>query len=151
MTMDEIREKMAADIASTGRSVLCIFPTEEGGEAFSYSVGNCLKGLPELLVLGMRPMPAVALINELSQEMIDRGRKFDDGEVFSLGGPCPICIVDAAESVKADYTIQAGHLVGGRDYGVMQIVLPDPAGKFPWDEGCAEPYSTTKVMRRLAS
>lgn len=149
--MDKIREKMAADIARTGRSVLSVFPDGEGGEAFSYSVGNCLKDLPELLVLGMRPEDAGWLINDLSQEMIKRGRKFGDGEVFSLGGPCPVCVIDAAESVKADYTIQAGHLIGGRDYDVMQIVPPDPAGKFPWDEGCAEPYSKAKVMRRLAS
>lgn len=24
---------------------------------------------------------------------------------------------------------------------VLRIILPDPSGKFPWDEGCEEPYN----------
>ena len=45
--------------------------------------GNHLRGLPELLVIGVS---RGEFLNFLSDKMIERGRAFDDGEVVSLRG-----------------------------------------------------------------
>jgi Domain of unknown function (DUF4262) len=137
------------DVERTGRTVIGVFPDADSkdptNDAFMYSVGNALKGLPELLVVGMYRDGYA--INALSEIMLERGRKFQDGEVVDLGGPCPVCVVDAAEGVKDRYTCQATGVFGEGGYAVMQVVLPDAAGKFPWDRGCAEPYSRVVVHR----
>jgi hypothetical protein len=148
--------KMLDDIKACGRTVLSVFPDEDTGDySFSYSVGNSIMDLPELLLFAMHPRDARWLINLLSEQMIERGRKFDDGELVSMGGPCPVCVIDASDSVKNEYTIQVKHMLTKvgleNEYRVMQIVLPDPDGLFPWDDGCSEPYAQMKVCRRLAS
>ena len=68
------------DVRESGRSVLCI-----GGEVdsppFAYTIGNALKGLPELLMIGTR---MGGPLNDLSEKMLGRGRAFDDGEIVRL-------------------------------------------------------------------
>jgi Domain of unknown function (DUF4262) len=158
MTKDDDRferlyRKMVEDIDRTGRSLIGVFPAKDStdpvNDAFTYSIGNALVGLPELLVVGMFE-GAHWPINELSRRMIERGRKFDDGEIVSLGeGAVPVCVIDAGDEVKDLYTIQATNFYrGARDYQVMQVVIPDKAGLFPWQPGCACPYSHVNVYRK---
>ena len=43
----------AERIARRGRSFVGVFPCEgDDGHAFSYTIGNHLRGLPELLIVG---------------------------------------------------------------------------------------------------
>jgi hypothetical protein len=35
------------------------------------------------------------------------------------------------------------------DYSVLQAVLCDPAGRYPWDEGCRQEYRVA-VLRSLS-
>jgi hypothetical protein len=147
--LDRLRRKMADDIARTGRSVIGIFPDRDSkdplNDAFLYSIGNAAKGLPELLLVGM--YSDTFPINRLSELMIERGRAFEDGEVVPLGGEHPVCVVDADEGVKDRYTIQASNMFGREGYRVQQVVFPDMADLFPWQPGCAEPYSRVRVWR----
>lgn len=150
--MDAFRRTMADNIRRSGRTLLGVFPSEDSddplNDAFTYSVGNSLVGLPELLVVGIFDGMQWPL-NELSRLMIERGRKFDDGEMVSLGeGALPLCLVDASEEVKERYTVQATSFFGEENYQVMQVVLPDKDGRFPWQAECAPPYRGVKVYRR---
>jgi hypothetical protein len=155
--MDELHAKVRDNIKRTGRHIMYVFPNEDDPDKmngyFGYSIGNTNKGLPELLLVGnIEPRYMMALINTLSQKMLDRGRKFDDGELVDLGGKIPMCIVDASDEVKDRFTIQCENFLdAGRDYAVQQIVMPDKTGKLPWQEGCADPYAKVKVYRRMLS
>ena len=150
---DAFVRKMQDNITNSGRTLFGVFPDEDSADplndAFTYSVGNGLAGLPELLVVGLFDGMQWPL-NELSRLMVERGRKFDDGELVSLGeGALPVCLVDAGEEVKERYTVQATNFFEGeRNYQVMQVVLPDKDGRFPWQPGCAAPYSKVNVYRR---
>jgi hypothetical protein len=133
-------------INRSGRSILGVFPCEgEDGYSFAYTIGNHLKGLPELLVIGTTNG---AFLNDLSQMMIDTGRPFLNGQLVRIGDArLPVKIIRANSTAQADYTIQAGQYFGHEDYDVMQVLIPDPAGKFPGENGCQEPYSLFPILR----
>lgn len=150
MTIREFVAKITSDVEKHGRSCLGVFPgsgSTDPNDAFVYTIGNQCRDLPELLIVGL--CQDHGILNAASELMIERGRAFDDGEVISIGGAFPFCVIDAADDVKARYTLQATSFSGGADYRVMQIVLCDRQGRFPWDEDCAKPYADVKVWRRL--
>lgn len=150
---DEFRGKIARDVREHGRSVVGVFPDAASpppNGAFAYTIGNSDRGLPELLVVGMFDRDAMWLLNRLSEKMVARGGPFASGEMVDLGGRRAVCVVDAADEVKDLYTFQATAWRGGPDYRVQQVVVPDPEGRFPWDDGCGEPYRSVAV-RRAAS
>ena len=66
----------AGIIARYGRTIIGVGGGDAGEPPFSYSIGNHLKGLPELLIIGSCQAP---YLNEMSRLMIARGRPFDEG------------------------------------------------------------------------
>jgi hypothetical protein len=147
----KFRTDVRKNIKRYGRAVFGIFPDQDmkdpTNEVFAYSIGNALKGLPELLIVGMYNETAKQLINILSEKQLQRGHAFDDGELVSLGGKHPVLVVAAGDEVKERYTIQVKNFVG-EPYDVMQIVMCDKEGRFPGQEGCAPPYANVRVYRR---
>jgi hypothetical protein len=149
--LEEFQRKQAENIARHGRSCLGVFALADAkdpvNETFIYTIGNAQKGLPELLLVGV--CNDGGALNLLSEEMIRRGRPFDDREVVKLSGADhPVCVVEASNDVKDDYTCQANGYWGRDGYSVMQVVIPDRAGLFPWQAGCAKPYCKVAVHRR---
>lgn len=144
-------------IEDHGRMIQIAFPSDAGkvsedefaNACFCYTIGNHLKGFPELLIIGpFQPVTLVTpLLNSLSDEMIGRGRSFEHGELVQRG--MPIAIVDTCMRVRMELTTVATAFFSSPDYGVMQVVLCDPQGRLPWDDGCAAPYSLIKIWRRL--
>ena len=144
------RKEIDKNIRLHGRFVFSVFAAEDiyADWPFSYSVGNTLKGLPELLVLGLIDNWT---INVLSELMIDRGGPFTDSEIVSLGGPRPVKLYHAADEVKDLYTIQAGQYFGARPYSVMQVIVPDREGRFAGDPGCDRPYCEVPIFRKCSA
>ena len=145
----EFHKNIERDIAKSGRSIVCVCADADSkchSDFFAYTVGNSIKGLPELLTFGVSRDSG--FLNALSEIMIDRGR-FSDGEIVDLGGKLPLCVVDAIDDVKDLFTIQVGEHFGTERYDVMQVVIPDRAGLFPWQHGCAEPFRSIHIYRRL--
>jgi Domain of unknown function (DUF4262) len=140
--MRKFHDRIEGDIERYGRFVVCVAATEDSGptddpnDYFSYTIGVFRQGY---------------ILNPLSEMMIERGHKFADGELVDLGGSFPVCLIDAAETVKDDYTIQAGEHYDSSDYAVMQVVMSDPCGLFPWQPKCAAPHSRIAVHRRAAA
>lgn len=150
--MRKFHDRTEDDIKRYGRHIVCVAPAEAApslypNDRFSYTVGNACKGFPELLIVGVFRQGYV--LNPLSEIMIERGYKFADGELVDLGGgKFPFCLIDAAETVKDGYTVQAGEHYDSSDYAVMQVVASDPCGLFPWQPKCAAPHSRIIVHRR---
>lgn len=101
--------------------------------------------MPELLCIGMYDAHGQGMVNDLSKVMLDRQRPFTNGELVNLGGAYSVMILDASQEAKDEYTVQATAFFDGGAYDLMQVVLPDLNGKFPWDAGCAEPFSFVRV------
>jgi Domain of unknown function (DUF4262) len=139
-------EGTAEHIRQSGRSIIGVFPCQEDDDwPFAYTIGNHLKDLPELLVIGTSN---AAFLNDLSQMMIDAGKPFLDGQLVRINvARLPVKVVRANSAAQADFTIQAGQFFGHEDYAVMQVLMPDRTGKFPGEEDCQEPFSLFPVLR----
>jgi hypothetical protein len=147
----EFRRDIDGKVRRYGRAVMGVFPdrksrAEDPNEYFVYTIGNHHSKLPELLLIGFAQ--EARLLNILSQRMMQLGAPFNDGEMVGLGA-VPLCVLQARDEVKDRYTIQATGYYGHRDYGVMQVVVPDKAGHFPWQPECARPYNLIRVYRKL--
>jgi hypothetical protein len=111
----------AEHIKRSGRSIMQVFvPEGEEGWPFSYTIGNHLRELPELLAIGTSQG---GFLNDLSQKMVDAGKPFEDGQ------------------------FQVGEYFGHQNYSVMQVLIPDREGKFPGEDGCQPPWSQFPVLR----
>jgi len=151
----DMKDSIRDNIARNGRQIVGVFPDETSGRrdrpvvnaAFLYTVGNSVKGVPELLLIGMYDEHGASMLNWLSEEMIKRGKKFDDGERVDLGGDYPVLIIDARLAVKEEYTRSASMFFGENNYTVQQVILCDPQGRFPGEPGCAKPYNDVVVWR----
>jgi hypothetical protein len=142
-------ENIARDIKRDGRSIACIGGEGKGEFNFAYTIGNQTVSLPELLVIGVLNG---SFLNDLSQQMIDRGRAFTDGELVRLpGARLPMKAVVVGSKARDEYTIQAGQHFGTEDYAVLQILISDKEGRFPDEPGCQPPYSHIPVLRVLSS
>ena len=143
--LDEFRRTTAAHIERAGRTIIAVFPTEEDpGVPFAYTIGNHLKGLPELLVIGTAQG---VFLNTLSHLMIAAGHGFEDGETVRMLGSKEVKLIHASAAAREEYTIQAGEHFGHDEYEVMQVLIPDKQGRFPGDEDCEEPYASVPVLR----
>jgi len=89
-----------------------------------------------------------APLNDLSQQLMERGIAFEEGELVNLGGKFPVKIVTADQRAQRDYTIQAGQFLGTEDYVVQQALIPDRNGRFPDEPECQPPYSTIPVLNQ---
>jgi hypothetical protein len=148
MSMKQFHKGVARDIKRDGRSIACIVG-DKGEFSFAYTIGNQAKGLPELLVIGTRDG---GFLNDLSEQMIERGRAFTDGELVHITrGLRPMKAIVAGGKVRDEYTIQAGQHFDTEDYAVLQMLVCDKDGRFPDEPGCKEPYSRVPVLRALAS
>lgn len=145
-TRAQFDRKTIEDIDHYGRSVICVhrcFGCE--GPSFSYTIGNHLKGLPELLVIGSS---RAFYLNALSRLMISRGHGFDEGELIQLLElMLPLKLVHVTDLVAWDvYTVQASNFLGHDNYPIMQAVLPDKQGRFPPE--CEPPWSLFPILNR---
>jgi Domain of unknown function (DUF4262) len=146
--MRKFHDGVEKDIEAYGRRIICVGPTEaepptSQNDFFAYTVGNARRSLPELLIIGTSR--GGYILNPLSEMMIERGQKFADGEMVECGCKFPFCLIDASETVKDRYTIQAGEHYNSQDYPVMQVVLPDTGGLFPWQPGCTSGYEIYRL------
>jgi Domain of unknown function (DUF4262) len=150
LTEERIKEylrKQCEIIEQNGRVLQHVFASEEAPQ-FTYTIGNYRRhGLPELLLIGSK---YGSYLNELSEEMIRRGKPFDSGETFKGADLNPrvtsevarVKVIDAHPVVQDLFTCQAG------EAPVQQVILSDFSGRFPDEEGCAEPFASQPIYRR---
>lgn len=145
--LDDMAARAADIIDKTGRCCTTVFGPD-ANSAFTYTTGNYLVGLPEVIVFGLVGAHASAMLIELSEKMIERGRAFDDGEDVDLGGRFPLHVLAATDAGVREHLVLTRRFAGSRTFSVMQAVVCDLEGRLPWDEGCASPYRDVKIWRR---
>jgi len=153
---DHIARRLRADlehkVRTYGRAVMWIFPADDSADplndTFAYTVGNAPK-LPELLVIGMQDKNAKWVLNAasdaLAKTLAAAGPIPPQGMALDLGGKCPVYLVPASDEAKKDMTFAATNWHGGTDYPLMQVVMPDQHGRFPWHDDCDWPYGRVRL------
>src|SRR4029077_14862717 len=119
---NDFHQTTDAMIKRSGRSIIAVFDCEGDDQPFAYTIGNHLKGLPELLVIGGRRDEVVGLLNGLSEMMIKADMAFKDGQVVRIPGGFPFKLIRGGNIARTEYAVQAGEHFGHDDYTIMQVL-----------------------------
>lgn len=134
--------RMCALVTTHGWTVQAVFADPAAGTPhFAYTIGLCAKGLPELLLVGVNSVDATQLLNEAARKSLEGHIKGDKGELLDRWVNLPAAPRRMVPKHAADIAIGAvryalDHLEQGAPFSLIQMVLPDRAGLFPWDSGC---------------
>jgi hypothetical protein len=136
--LDDLMRRQQQQIDEYGWAVTAVFPTDDAPDApFAYTVGLTAHGYPELIIAGLDPQIAQALLNDLATRVYDRAQRFTAGQRISdlLVGYDAI-IVDGP-ATEALHPGAAFARYGKNKVSLQQVVWPDPQGRFPWEAGYA--------------
>lgn len=105
---------------------------------FCYTTGLFGVGHPELIVTGLPPQPAAALLNTLARRVIEDGRDLTPGEVLELDDLDGLRVL--AETLPAPgMTLAETYFFYERDpvedLPTLHLTWADQHGRFPWEEG----------------
>jgi hypothetical protein len=116
-------------------------PLTGSSPPFAYTTGRCLRGLPELLVLGLHPTSAADLLRDLD-EMWDHPCVEHQ---LQAELECEVELVPIPEATSRRYLLQAWRFAEERGLErveALQVVWADDAGWTPLD-----PEAPARVRR----
>ncbi len=108
----------------------------ETSPPFLYSVGLCQLGLPEIIVVGAFPPNLVKkLINNVGNKMKTSGAFVDWSRSIEITKMFSVVFRELSAEAATEHCRMVAEFFGtGRK--VLQLILPDKDGKFPWDNDC---------------
>jgi hypothetical protein len=127
-TMQEWLEIIRETVRNHGWAVQFV---ESEITPYAYTVGLHEHGLPELLVTGLAPEPAVHMLNSVADYLVGGGRPVA-GDWISIGDELMVMVVQV-EHPEAHMNIAIA--IYGEEVRALQLVWPDEHGHRPW---CAE-------------
>lgn len=131
---------IARNIEQAGQHLWGIFDPDGEKPAFCYSVGNALVGLPELLLIANMPQHFQGrILNEIAEHQRQTGKPLEEG-LLDIDWTFPFKIRKCTDAAKAKFTVQTGHYLGREDYDLLQVMICDPEGKYPGEEGVQPEY-----------
>jgi hypothetical protein len=143
---DVLKKTHARHIAEHGHALVGVFPSNDTpGQVFTYTIGRALVGDPELILVGLDNRSAAVILNRLVEVMTANASPWVQGPV-GIGGQFPVYLKHTEDFVKDAYTSQASNYLEDLPYTVMQVVLCDTQGRFPWDDGCDEMFKTLQTL-----
>lgn len=129
-SFDGFMIRIQSIIDENGWAVQSVFPVQ--GQpvkpGFSYTVGLTPRDLPEVLVYGLPPKTATMILNSVARSMTE-GTLFVAGRPYAELANMPVWFLDVDDLeplavARKLYT----------DVRAIQMVWPDPAGKYPWED-----------------
>jgi hypothetical protein len=143
----DLQAKLAKDIERVGWVAIGVMPTEDDPiDPFTYTLNLWRKfDHPELIVTGMRQEVAHSMIAGFISR-IEQGDRFDTSldhpkALQGQGDKTYTAAIRPVTPTQRDEHLRfADWWNGGEDFPAMQIVWPDPAGLFPWEDGYDRRY-----------
>jgi len=136
MSMEDLFEDLVEKIRVHGHAVVAAFADpEEGAPGFSYTIGLSKDGvLPELLIFGIDPQSSHVILNDMASRLKTVGRP-EDGAKLERIANLPLLVRQVPGEVARHYARFVCSLLGNETPDVMQVVWPDPRGRFPGERG----------------
>jgi len=130
----QVLDNTVALIDEHGWALIAVAPAQgDSGVSFTYTVGLTAQFLPELVVYGLEPSSAGALLNAAATHMVATGElKPGDRLDGVLADGRQVAIIDIAAEDIADFAMV--HNIYGAVLSARQVVWPDSDGKFPWEK-----------------
>lgn len=136
----ESREK----IAKYGWLCQHVFPVNDSDPmAFTYTVGLAGHGHRELIVFGLEPEEAQAVLNHLGQDIVD-GAVLLPG-FLPLGGQYDPYLLET-DPEQAQKFLTLAYRFYSPMLAPLQLVLCDTEGVFPWQSDCEEPFALQPIL-----
>ncbi|MFV2019428.1 uncharacterized protein DUF4262 [Micromonospora sp. Llam0] len=147
--LEEFLQNQQRLINEFGWAVTAVLPDlGESGSTFAYTVGLTEHDFPELVIAGLDPLIAQALLNDMAGRVYSRAERFTHGQRVAdlLVGYDAIIV----EGPATDALLPgAAHARYGKDrVRLQQIVWPDPRSRFPWDDGYEYPAHVQPLLGR---
>jgi Domain of unknown function (DUF4262) len=115
---------------------------DESQPSYSYSVGlSKTFGHPEIFMIGFHPDVARSVIDVAGNKVKAGARLEAPAYVDEIIESHPVAIVPLDPGSVYEHS-SAGRAILGRSFDGVLLLLPDAAGRFPWDEGCDPTYAT---------
>lgn len=117
--------------------VLHVPASDPGSPAHQYTAGLTERGLPEVIVYGLRLKTGMLVLDEVATRLLD-------GVEYPDGADVPDLLPGVPGTQLWDVTWlqdppDAAHRLYGPGVPVRQLVVPDAAGRPPWDPGYETP------------
>lgn len=127
MAIADMRDK----VAKHGWGVVGVFPTPgDPGPGFAYTVGLSEKGLPELVMYGLPTEVAHDIVNMVAKSMVDKESAPPVGEPIYGVASAPLMPIGLKDATDLSMVCS----LYGSVASAIQLVWPDKAGAWPWDE-----------------
>ena len=105
-------------------------------------------GYPELVIAGLHPLIAQALLGDLADRVVHHGARLRHGQrITDLIDGYDAVIVDGPVTEEL-YPGTAIGRYGADQVRLQQVVWPDPHGRFPWDPGYQYPPQAQPLLGR---
>lgn len=136
----DIVARINSDIVRVGWSVMAVLG-DETAPSFAYSIGlRQSYGHPELAIVGFDPTMMHELINTAGLGIRD-GAKYQDHDqsdrILENYAVVFRTVPDETARNWARFAFGYGH---DAETQLLQMFLPDVAGRFPWSENCEPTY-----------
>ena len=129
LTMDAYLDRLRDLVAEQRFAVQSVEGSTTTAE-LSYSVGLTAQGLPELVVLGLRPPEAHSLLVSAAEYLLD--------EALVLPGEALTCgpwVMEAVEVARPAEHLRVATALYGDGVRALQLAWCDSAGRWPWQLG----------------
>lgn len=129
--------KISDNIRKYGWHCLHIFPTEEGQDRFTYSIGfGESYNAPEILIFGLAQDKAQALLGECAH-LLKNGHTIllDTEDHNVLAGDYSVVFRSVRPDCFAEYLGTAVRYYQDTPFSAVVMFLPDRNHRFPWQSG----------------
>lgn len=132
--VEDYEQRIISNVEKYGVSMTSVFGTEEK-PPFTYTIGlKKTYNMPELIVFGLDPQSAHGVLYA-AIGLIKQGN-FDFDALHSQiieGFQC--AFKNVPFEIAKKYAYSASWFYNNERYEMSQLIWPDEAGKFPWDDG----------------
>jgi hypothetical protein len=137
-TREKQEEAWRHDVARNEWVALHVPAADGGSPAHQYTVGLTERGLPEVVVYGLRLKTGMLVLDDLAGRLLDGVEAPDGVDV-------PDLLPDVAGTQLWDVSwlqdpLDAASRLYGDRVRARQLVVPDGAGRPPWDDDYETPH-----------
>lgn len=145
--IDHLMHQVRENIDTYGWHATAVFgdQDEPWSCGFAYTTGLIERNHPEIIVFSLPPQTAHALLS-IAYEMIKSGRTFVDGEEVTEIANLPVYF-RSAPADNPNYSLGVGiRFYDQPTFPVLQMVLPDKHGKWPWEPDVDHRFAVTQQL-----
>lgn len=136
----DYQEMVVRNIRESGVHLNSVFPTEASpGPWFTYTVGCFMIDKPELIVLGLPPHYAGALLNDYYGRVRGGATFADHDRVSGFIRDYDVVFRRVRDDKSRELMTGSHRLcleVTGHEPECLAMIWPDREGRFPWEPGC---------------